>query len=78
MKDDARAPNLFTYFVNNPQMNGPKNVAPMAPHDIPSIATMESGFNRAMITDKRTKNTLENLIKFVSFLSEIFLLINPA
>ena len=76
--EEEIAPNLFTLLLKSPQMKGPKNTEPIAPHDIPKIATIESGFNKAIITDIKTKKALPKRIKRVSLPSLMFLLINPA
>ena len=41
--DDDMAPTLFMRLVNNPQMNGPRKTAQIAPQDIPRILTMVEG-----------------------------------
>ena len=49
--DEYNAPYLLAFFQNNPQINGPKKAEPMAPQDIPRIATIVSGLERAIIMD---------------------------
>ena len=55
---DEKAASFVVFFQNRPQMNGPRNADPMAPHDMARIVTMVEGLIRARITDNSTKNRL--------------------
>lgn len=74
---DARAPVLVAFFMNKPQTNGPRKNAPMAPQEIPNMATMVSTLRKARVTDNMIKNALANLISRVKVPSLAFLLIKP-
>jgi len=65
MTEDEIAPTLFALFVNNPQINGPRKTDPMAPQEIPRIATIVSGLMNASITEINTKAAFENRINII-------------
>lgn len=44
MRDEEIAPNLVIFFERIPQTKGPRKIEPIAPQDIPRIATIVSKF----------------------------------
>ena len=72
------APVFETHFVKSPQMNGPRNTAPIAPQDTPNILTIVAGLKYANITASRINTAEITRIKSVNLLSSDPLLIKPA
>ena len=71
------APNLFTFLLNNPQINGPKNTEAIAPQEMERIVTITAGFINARAIDSKMKKMLLNRTVLVKVLSEASLLIKP-
>lgn len=76
--EEENAPASVVLFHNKPHIKGPKNAAPIAPHEIPRIITIVEGLKYASTTDIIININANNLIKLVSVLSVAFGLINPA
>ena len=55
MTDTGYAKSTKYKLSKLPQINGPKKAEPNAPHEIPRIATMVSGFFKAIIMEIKTK-----------------------
>lgn len=75
---DDNPPNLLVHFMKRPPMKGPRKNDPIAPHETPKMATIESGLINAIITDINTKRILAIRIKRVRPLSLTSLFIYPA
>lgn len=76
--DEAIAPAFVIQLQRIPHTNGPRNAAPIAPHEIERMDTMVAGRRYARTTDKHTKPALHKRIKRVRRLSETPLLTKPA
>jgi len=75
--DELIAPALFAFFKKSPQIKGPKKTDPIAPHEIPKIATIVAGLNKAKTTDNNIKKALDTRIIKVKLLSVAFAFTNP-
>ena len=70
--DELHAPSGVARFQRSPDRYGPRKADPIAPHEIPRIATIVDGLKYASTTEIATKPALQTRIISVRFLSDTF------